>query len=99
VLSPKRCCKTLALVIAELTGDASVLQPFINIPDLDLIPQWTQKESVAMARQEYRDQYQPVKQNPGQRRSPRSSGGSRSRSNTRSSSNPRVKAKRGGWKG
>jgi hypothetical protein len=99
VLSPKRCCKTVALVIAELTGDASVLQPFANIPDLEPIPQWTQKESLIMARQEYRDQYQPVKQSPGKRRSSRSFAGNRSRSNTRAKSNPHAKAKRWGRKG
>jgi len=48
VLSPRRCCKTVALMIAELTGDKSVLQTLTNIPDLDPMPQWTYEEALAM---------------------------------------------------
>jgi len=57
VLSPNRCCKTIAQVIAELTGDSSVLNPFTTISDLEPVPQWTYEEALDMSRCKHRDQY------------------------------------------
>jgi len=70
VLSPNRCCKTIAQVIAELTGDSSVLNPFTTISDLEPMPQWTYEEALDMAQCRHRDQYQPVKKNRVKPRSP-----------------------------
>ncbi len=54
VISPNRCCKAIAQVVADLTGDSSILKAFQNIADLDPMPQWTYEEALEMARIGYR---------------------------------------------
>jgi hypothetical protein len=57
VCYPHSCCKTVAQVIAQITGDTSILNQFANIPDLQQQRQWTEQEAVEMAANSKRDDY------------------------------------------
>ena len=54
---PKSCCKTIASVIAQVLGDDSVLNQFVNVPNLRTMQQWTQSEAEDMAASNYRNKY------------------------------------------
>lgn len=51
------CCKEIAKLIAEMTGDTTVLEPFRNIPVLEPDPRWTKEQAEAMAQQRVRLRY------------------------------------------
>ena len=55
---PQSCCKTIAQVIAQITGDNSLLNQFANTPELQQQRQWTEQEAVEMAANRKRDNYQ-----------------------------------------
>jgi len=57
VCHPKSCCKTVAQAIALVLGDTSVLNQFVNVPDLQTMRQWTQSEAEDMAANDYRNTY------------------------------------------
>ncbi len=54
---PYNCCKTVAQAIAQVTGDSSILKPFVNILALQPVKQWTEAEARQMAFESYRDKY------------------------------------------
>ncbi|WP_414623837.1 hypothetical protein [Calothrix sp. CCY 0018] len=57
VCHPHSCCKTVAQVIAQITGDNSILNQFISTPDLHQQRQWTEDEAIQMAQRGERDNY------------------------------------------
>ena len=57
VCNVESCCKTVAQVIAGITGDNSILNAFRNIPDLTPMRQWTYEEAIEMAKKHYRNNY------------------------------------------
>lgn len=54
---PDRCCKFIAQVISEHTGDASILQQFSQLPDLKPEPGWTDDEAFKKAEKRDRLNY------------------------------------------
>ena len=59
---PISCCKLIASVIAQITGNDSILDAFGGISDLPPHKQWTTKEAKRMAKRKYRDTYLQVNQ-------------------------------------
>jgi very-short-patch-repair endonuclease len=57
VCYPNRCCKLLAYVVGEITGDWELLKKFEKVPDLMTVKHWTTKEAKRMAKKGYRDKY------------------------------------------
>ena len=57
VCHPHSCCKTVAQVIAQITGDNSILNQFVSTPDLHQQRQWTEDEAIQMAQRGERDNY------------------------------------------
>lgn len=51
------CCKFIAKVIADLTGDSCVLDELSEVMDLPKIRQWSEEEAEDMALSKYRDHY------------------------------------------
>jgi hypothetical protein len=54
---PQSCCKVIAEVIAQITGDNTALSQLSNEPDLPLVDRWDYEEAAAMERQDYRKTY------------------------------------------
>jgi hypothetical protein len=54
---PQSCCKKIATLVAEVTGDVSGASKFQNVQDLKPEPQWTQAKAVQMAKDRTRDKY------------------------------------------
>ena len=52
---PDRCCKMVAQVISEVSGDHSLLKSFFGIDDLEPLPQWTYDEAEQMCKDRVRD--------------------------------------------
>ncbi len=57
VQAPLSCCKFIAMVIAQVTGDRSYLELLESQPDLLPVKPWTSKEARQMAKQRYRQTY------------------------------------------
>ncbi|QIR37270.1 hypothetical protein HCG51_11470 [Tolypothrix sp. PCC 7910] len=57
---PHSCCKAIAKVIAQVTGDRSYLNSLQPIPDLPPEPMWTIKQAKKWAKEDYRKTYLPV---------------------------------------
>jgi hypothetical protein len=57
VCYPNRCCKVIALVVAEISGEWELFNKFKDVPDLPLVKHWTIREARKMARAKYRDTY------------------------------------------
>ena len=57
VSHPHSCCKTVAQVIAQIIGDNSILNQFVNTPDLQQQRRWTENEAIQMAQRRERDNY------------------------------------------
>jgi very-short-patch-repair endonuclease len=57
LLHPDRCCKLVAELVAELTGNQNILSDFEQIPHLESEPQWTEAESRLMAIKQARLHY------------------------------------------
>lgn len=57
VRHPKKCCKTIAQVISDITGNRNILNQFANIPDLQMMKHWSETEAMKMATSNYRDKY------------------------------------------
>lgn len=57
VQAPLSCCKFIAMVIAQVTGDRSYLELLESQPDLLPVKPWTTKEAKQMAKQRYRQSY------------------------------------------
>lgn len=51
------CCKTIAGVVAKLTGDNSIMQPFRHVPTLKPMPRWTVAQAQQMAEANLRETY------------------------------------------
>jgi len=54
---PHSCCKKVATVISEITNNYSILNHFVNVPDLQFVSRWTEEESKQMYLQNFRDAY------------------------------------------
>jgi len=54
---PKSCCKSVAEVVAKVTGNTSILSRFANGSDVPPVRRWTQEEAQQMAARGYRDTY------------------------------------------
>jgi len=54
---PDQCCKAIAQLIYDLTGDDSVIQQFSYVNDLTPSPAWTEKEAEIMANRQQRLRY------------------------------------------
>lgn len=59
VQAPLSCCKFIAQVIWEVTGERSYLELLESQPDLLPVKPWTTKEARQMAKQRYRQSYLP----------------------------------------
>lgn len=59
VQAPLSCCKFIAMVIAQVTGDRSFLELLESQPDLLPVKPWTTKEARRMAKERYRQSYLP----------------------------------------
>lgn len=68
VKAPLSCCKFIAFVLAEVTGDNSFLELLNSVPDLIPQPAWTTKQAKKMARQDYRLSYLPNSVHPKKKR-------------------------------
>jgi len=55
--SSDSCCKTIALVIAQVTGNEHYIRQFGEISDLNCQPQWTKREAEEMSRKNARKKY------------------------------------------
>ncbi len=55
---PDSCCKTIAQVIAQITGNEFILKEFSSVLDLQPVRQWTEVEAAEMAASRKRDNYQ-----------------------------------------
>ncbi|MFM6452531.1 MAG: hypothetical protein ACKPH7_12070, partial [Planktothrix sp.] len=51
---PDRCCKFIAQLIFDLTGDNSALSKMSHINNLELEAQWTEADATQMAQQRSR---------------------------------------------
>jgi very-short-patch-repair endonuclease len=60
VLQPDSCCKAIALLIYQVTGDASYLERLRSYPDVELHKQWTIREAKQLAKYKYRNSYLPA---------------------------------------
>ncbi|MEG4118432.1 hypothetical protein QUA43_13280 [Microcoleus sp. N9_B4] len=54
---PDSCCKAIARIIAQITGDYRGLVQFGNVADLLPHKQWTVKEAIYMAKTKFRNSY------------------------------------------
>ena len=54
---PDCCCKAIARIIAQITGDYRGLVQFGNVADLLPHKQWTVKEAIYMAKTKFRNSY------------------------------------------
>jgi DNA helicase-2/ATP-dependent DNA helicase PcrA len=68
IRQPESCCKVIAGVLAEITLDATPLEPFAGVPDLLPEPQWTEGQANAKAIAKYRDTYQHLLPQPEKRK-------------------------------
>lgn len=57
VCYPNRCCKVIARVVAEITGEWELYNKFDSVPELPTIKHWTVREARRMAKANYRDKY------------------------------------------
>lgn len=101
VKHPVSCCKVIASVVAQITGDYSILIPFQGIADLPPCKQWTTKEAARMAKERYRDTYLlrlpssgRQRSYPSYRQSGYKSGGSKKRSYASKSANKSIRGKK-----
>ena len=62
ILYPKSCCKVIAKLIYEITGNESVLRQFDKIPDLQPEPLWTENDSISKAERQERLNYKPIRE-------------------------------------
>ena len=51
------CCKFIAKIIADLTGDSCILDKLSEAMDLPKMRQWSEEEAEAMAINNYRESY------------------------------------------
>lgn len=101
VKHPVSCCKVIASVVAQITGDYSILIPFQGIVDLPPRKQWTTKEAARMAKERYRDTYLlrlpssgRQRSYPSYRQSGYKSGSSKKRSYGGKSANKSIRGKK-----
>ncbi|MGK7932909.1 MAG: hypothetical protein AB4041_15975 [Microcystaceae cyanobacterium] len=57
VRNPPSCCKVIAQVIKQITGDDTTLSPLQNEPDLSPTKRWNYEEATIMEQQDYRKTY------------------------------------------
>ncbi|MEA5452952.1 hypothetical protein VB780_30555 [Leptolyngbya sp. CCNP1308] len=51
------CCKFIAEIITDLTGDSTTLERLSDVADLPPMPQWSREQAEEMASIKYRDKY------------------------------------------
>lgn len=61
IQNPDSCCKEVAKVIYELTKEASIMEPFVNTPDLIRERCWTKEDAIQMANKQARLLYSKSK--------------------------------------
>jgi len=54
---PDQCAKVIAFHLSNIFGDESILEPFHNVGNLPLIPCWTEKDSLRLIEENYRESY------------------------------------------
>jgi very-short-patch-repair endonuclease len=57
VKHPASCCKTIASVVGQITGDNSLMVSFRQVPTLKPEPCWTHQDAKHMAEAHYRESY------------------------------------------
>jgi len=57
LVMPDSCCKLIAFLIYQVTGDDSYWQMLLHYPDLELHKQWTPKEAERLAKAKFRHSY------------------------------------------
>ncbi|BDA71761.1 hypothetical protein CAL7716_059270 [Calothrix sp. PCC 7716] len=57
LLYPESCCKVIAQLLSDCTGNTSVLNQFFHVPDLQPEIQWTREEAYEKARSQERLNY------------------------------------------
>jgi hypothetical protein len=72
LLYPEGCCKVIAKLLSECTGNTSVLNQFSHIPDLQPETQWTREEAITKARNQERLNYRHTGLAPVQTQQPTS---------------------------
>jgi hypothetical protein len=56
---PDSCCKAIARIVSQITGDYRGLVQLQNVADLLLHKQWTVKEAIYMSQIKFRKSYLP----------------------------------------
>lgn len=64
VKQPASCCKTIASVVGQITGDNLIMMSFRQVPTLKPEPRWTFQEAEQMADDRYRTSYLPQQLEP-----------------------------------
>jgi len=59
-LYPDSCCKAIAFLIYQITGDDTYWQKLVRYPDLEPHKQWTIREAKLLAKRKYRNSYFPA---------------------------------------
>ncbi|NJL99936.1 MAG: UvrD-helicase domain-containing protein [Synechococcaceae cyanobacterium SM2_3_2] len=57
ITAPDSCCKALAIVVTDITGDKKILAPFESVPNLSQEPQWTLETGNQLLIGKSREQY------------------------------------------
>ncbi|MGB3208442.1 MAG: hypothetical protein WBB28_25940 [Crinalium sp.] len=57
VTQPESCCKQIAIIIYQITGDSSFLSQLRNFPNVKPHKHWTEKEAKMMVKNNYRGTY------------------------------------------
>ncbi|HBE53909.1 MAG TPA: hypothetical protein DDW76_35470, partial [Cyanobacteria bacterium UBA11369] len=57
VSQPHRCCRFIGNVLAQITKQSAIAQPFANIPPLTPVRQWSKSRAKSLRRQGYRQGY------------------------------------------
>lgn len=59
---PMRCCRFIAGVLTECSGNNSLTEKFNNVPRLDKIRQWTKGQALKLKKSQYRQSYLGARQ-------------------------------------
>ena len=57
VSQPHRCCRFIGNVLAQITKQPAIAQPFADIPPLTPVRQWSKSRAKSLRRQGYRQGY------------------------------------------
>lgn len=59
---PMRCCRFIANVMAECSGNKSLAEKFSKVPRLDKVQQWTKGQALKLKKSRYRQSYLEARQ-------------------------------------